>query len=63
MLLHEKQDTIPNCSVDNLMENPDVWRYRARITVNHLAQVLNSREEKYQILHLFFKEVSINFIL
>lgn len=63
MLLHEKQDTIANCSVDNLMENPDVWRYRARITVNHLAQVLNSREEKYQILHLFFKEVSINFIL
>lgn len=57
MLLQEKHHTTDETDIKNLYENPQVWRYRARITVDHLSQMLNSREETCKMLQLFLKEV------
>ncbi|VDI81602.1 Hypothetical predicted protein [Mytilus galloprovincialis] len=56
MLLQEKHHTTDETDIKNLYENPQVWRYRARLTVDHLSQMLNSREETCKMLQLFLKD-------
>lgn len=61
MLLHEKDDPErndgDNKDVTNLEEFPQVWMFRANVSVDHLTQMLNTKENTCSLLRLFLNEV------
>ena len=42
---------------------PHLWSYRSRITLEHLLQVLQTRKERYPILHEFVIQASCSLFL
>ncbi|XP_052087598.1 E3 ubiquitin-protein ligase rnf213-alpha-like isoform X5 [Mytilus californianus] len=56
LLLHEKDDQTNIDDNKNLQEIPEVWRFRSWISIDHLTQMLNTKEKTCPLLHLFLME-------
>ncbi|XP_071151436.1 E3 ubiquitin-protein ligase rnf213-alpha-like [Mytilus edulis] len=58
-LLYETDIPSEMIDITQLQDIPAVWRYRARISVDHLTQMLNSSQQHCPVLSIFLEEESI----
>ncbi|CAC5407686.1 RNF213 [Mytilus coruscus] len=58
-LLYETDIPSEMIDITQLQDIPAVWRYRARISVDHLTQMLNSSQQQCPVLNIFLEEESI----
>ncbi|CAC5361652.1 RNF213 [Mytilus coruscus] len=58
-LLYETDIPSEMIDITQLQDISAVWRYRARISVDHLTQMLNSSQQQCPVLSVFLEEESI----
>lgn len=56
-LLYETKAVDETQDINNLQDIPAIWRYKARISVDHLMQTLNISNQQCPVMRLFLKEV------
>lgn len=61
-LLYETDIPSEMIDITQLQDIPAVWRYRARISVDHLTQMLNSSQQQCPVLSIFLEEVLFNLL-
>lgn len=62
MMLYEKEEDTENVGRFSLCNNPSIWRYVDRISIEKFKKKIETGDDSFPILKLFFREVCEVFI-
>lgn len=60
-MIYETDKPVRNLVTGDLSENPSLWQFRDRISVDHLKQTITSSQHNCPVLQHFLYEASTSF--